>query len=39
MILPFAERFSAQPLALRGIRPNDVLPLPPILPNSRHTAR
>jgi len=32
MILPFAERFSAQPLALRGIRPNDVLPLPPILP-------
>src|SRR5687767_1367358 len=32
MILPFAERFSAQPLSLRGIRAEDVLPLPPILP-------
>ena len=35
MILPFAERFSAQPLALRGIKPQDVLPLPPILPEFR----
>lgn len=30
MILPFAERFSSQPLVKRGIRPEDVLPLSPI---------
>src|SRR5688500_9014498 len=36
MILPFAERFSATPLALRGIKPQDVLPLPPILPEFAH---
>jgi hypothetical protein len=35
MILPFAERLSAQPLTLRGIKPEDVLPLPPILPQFR----
>ena len=32
MILPFAERFTAQPLTLRGINAQDVLPLPPVLP-------
>ena len=30
MILPFAERFSHQPLVKRGIRPEDVLPLSPV---------
>ena len=30
MVLPFAERFSTQPLVKRGIRPEDVLPLSPV---------
>ena len=32
MTLPFAERFTGKPLAERGIRPEHVLPLPPITP-------
>jgi hypothetical protein len=36
-VLPFAERFSGQPLAARGIAPADVLPMPPVYP--RMTAR
>ncbi|MGH7214529.1 MAG: alkaline phosphatase family protein [Tepidisphaeraceae bacterium] len=36
MILPFAERFSNQPLARRDIAPEDVLPLPPIAPRMTH---
>jgi hypothetical protein len=35
-ILPFAERFSSQSLTHRGIRANDVLPLPPICPRMTH---
>src|SRR5438552_6995676 len=37
-ILPFAERVSHQPLTLRGLRAEDVLPLPPILPLMTHRA-
>jgi hypothetical protein len=37
-ILPFAERVSHQPLALRGLSAQDVLPLPPILPLMTHRA-
>ncbi|MEA2735373.1 MAG: hypothetical protein QOE14_1824 [Humisphaera sp.] len=36
MILPFAERFSGTPLTKRGIKAEDVLPLPPILPQFTH---
>jgi predicted AlkP superfamily pyrophosphatase or phosphodiesterase len=35
MILPFAERFSKQPLVQRGIKPQDVLP-PPVMPRMTH---
>ncbi len=35
MVLPFAERFSKQPLITRGIRPGDVLP-PPVLSRMTH---
>jgi hypothetical protein len=31
-VLPFAERMTHQPLALRGLTAQDVLPLPPVLP-------
>lgn len=34
-MLPFAERFSKQPLGFRGIRPSDVLP-PPVLSRMTH---
>src|SRR5688500_5185794 len=35
-VLPFAERFSSQSLTHRGIRAQDVLPLPPICPRMTH---
>lgn len=38
VVLPFKERFSGQPLVERGIRPQDVLRLPPILPRMAHRA-
>ena len=37
-VLPFKERFSGQPLVERGIRPQDALRLPPILPRMTHRA-
>lgn len=37
-VLPFKERFTGQPLVERGIRPQDVLRLPPILPRMAHRA-
>jgi hypothetical protein len=37
-VLPFAERFAHQPLTARGLRPEDVFPLPPILPLMTHRA-
>jgi hypothetical protein len=33
--LPFIERFSGEPLASRGLKVQDVLPLPPILPRMK----
>jgi hypothetical protein len=38
MILPFAERGTSKPLALRGIKAEDVFPLPPILPRLTRSA-
>lgn len=38
IVLPFKERFTGQPLVERGIRPQDVLRLPPILPRMTHRA-
>jgi hypothetical protein len=38
MILPFAERFSNQPLIKRGIRPEDVLPLTPVCAKMKREA-
>jgi hypothetical protein len=35
-VLPFKERFTGQPLVERGIRPQDVLRLPPIIPRMTH---
>lgn len=37
-VLPFKERFTGQPLVERGIRPQDVLRVPPILPRMTHRA-
>jgi hypothetical protein len=34
--LPFVERMSNQPLVQRGLRPQDVYPLPPICPRMTH---
>lgn len=38
VVLPFKERFTGQPLVERGIRPQDVLRLAPILPRMTHRA-
>ena len=35
-VLPFAERFAHQSLTQRGLRPEDIFPLPPILPLMNH---
>ena len=37
-VLPFAERFAHQPLTARGLRAEDIFPLPPILPLMNHRA-
>src|SRR2546423_6602273 len=35
-MLPFVERFSAEPLVRRGIKVEDVLPIPSLLPRMTH---
>jgi hypothetical protein len=37
-VLPFKERFTGQPLVERGIRPQEVLRVPPILPRMTYRA-
>lgn len=37
-LLPFRDRATNEPLVERGLRPQDVIPLPPILPRMSHRA-
>ncbi|HSU68429.1 MAG TPA: alkaline phosphatase family protein, partial [Tepidisphaeraceae bacterium] len=38
VVLPFKDRATNQPLVERGIKPNEVVPLPPILPRMTYRA-